>query len=60
MECDMANKHVGSDFDDFLLEEAILEEASATAIKRVIAWQSEQENESAAHHKSCDGCQNEN
>jgi hypothetical protein len=43
MECDMANKHVGSDFDDFLREEAILEEATATAIKRVIAWQIEQE-----------------
>jgi hypothetical protein len=43
MECDMANKHVGSDFDDFLLEEAILEKATATAIKRVIAWQIEQE-----------------
>jgi hypothetical protein len=39
----MANKHVGSDFDDFLLDEAILEEATATAIKRVIAWQIEQE-----------------
>ncbi|WP_186145448.1 XRE family transcriptional regulator [Burkholderia gladioli] len=39
----MANKHVGSDFDDFLLEEAILEEATARAIKRVIAWQIEQE-----------------
>lgn len=39
----MANKHVGSDFDDFLLEEAILEEATAMAIKRVIAWQIEQE-----------------
>lgn len=39
----MANKHVGSDFDDFLREEAILEEATATAIKRVIAWQIEQE-----------------
>ena len=43
MECDMANKHIGSDFDDFLHEEAILEEATATAIKRVIAWQIEQE-----------------
>jgi uncharacterized protein YjgD (DUF1641 family) len=43
MECEMANKHVGSDFDDFLREEAILETASATAIKRVIAWQIDQE-----------------
>lgn len=35
----MAKKHVGSRFDDFLAEEAMLEEATAVAIKRVIAWQ---------------------
>ena len=39
----MANAHIGSNVDDFLAEEAILEEATATAIKRVIAWQIEQE-----------------
>ena len=39
----MSKKHVGSNFDDFLAEEAILEEATATAVKRVIAWQIEQE-----------------
>ena len=39
----MANKHIGSSFDEFLAEEAILEEATATAMKRVIAWQIEQE-----------------
>ena len=39
----MSKKHVGSSFDDFLAEEAILEEATATAVKRVIAWQIEQE-----------------
>jgi predicted XRE-type DNA-binding protein len=39
----MSKKHVGSDFDDFLTEEALLEEATATAVKRVIAWQIEQE-----------------
>ena len=33
------NSHIGSDFDDFLAEEGLLEEASARAIKRVIAWQ---------------------
>lgn len=32
-----ANKHIGSNFDDFLKEEGILEEAQAAAIKRVIA-----------------------
>ena len=39
----MNKKHVGSNFDDFLAEEAMLEEATATAVKRVIAWQIEQE-----------------
>jgi antitoxin HicB len=39
----MTNKHVGSRFDDFLAEEAILEETTAVAIKRVIAWQIAQE-----------------
>ena len=39
----MSKKHVGSDFDDFLAEEARLEQAAATAVKRVIAWQIEQE-----------------
>ncbi|MBZ0087534.1 MAG: helix-turn-helix domain-containing protein [Thermomonas sp.] len=33
------NKHIGSNFDDFLAEEGLLEEANATAAKRVIAWQ---------------------
>ena len=31
------NKHIGSDFDDFLQEEGLLAEAEATAVKRVIA-----------------------
>ena len=35
----MKNKHIGSDFDDFLKEEGIHEEVTAAAIKRVIAWQ---------------------
>jgi len=33
------NLHIGSDFDDFLSEQAMLEEATAVATKRVIAWQ---------------------
>lgn len=33
------NPHIGSDFDAFLEQEGVLEEASALAIKRVIAWQ---------------------
>ena len=38
----MMNKHFGSNFDDFLKEEGVLEEAQATAIKRVIAYQIQQ------------------
>jgi predicted XRE-type DNA-binding protein len=32
-------KHVGSDFEDFLRAEGRLEEATAIALKRVIAWE---------------------
>ena len=39
----MSKKHIGSSFDDFLAEEAMLEETTAVAIKRVIAWQIAQE-----------------
>lgn len=35
----MGKKNIGSSFDDFLKEEAMLEDATAVAIKRVIAWQ---------------------
>lgn len=38
----MAKRHIGSSFDDFLSEEAMLEEVNAVAVKRVIAWQIEQ------------------
>ncbi|MBF0478322.1 MAG: XRE family transcriptional regulator [Candidatus Omnitrophica bacterium] len=34
----MKNKHVGSNFDDFLKQEGILEETTAAATKRVIAY----------------------
>lgn len=33
------NPHIGSDFDDLLTEQGLTEEVSATALKRVIAWQ---------------------
>lgn len=36
------NPHLGSKFNDFLAEEGLLEEVTATAIKRVLAWQIEQ------------------
>ena len=39
----MNDAHVGSSFEDFLAEEGLLDEATAHAIKRVLAWQIEQE-----------------
>ncbi len=38
----MEKKHIGSNFDDFLAEEDLLEQAETVAIKRVIAYQVEQ------------------
>jgi antitoxin HicB len=35
----MSKENIGSRFDDFLNDEALLEEATAIALKRVIAWQ---------------------
>ena len=35
----MGKQNIGSSFDDFLQEEAMLEEVTAVALKRVIAWQ---------------------
>ena len=35
--------HIGRNFDEFLDEEALLEGATAVAIKRVVAWQIERE-----------------
>ena len=43
----MTNKHIGSDFDDFLRDEGILDDAEAVAAKRVIAFQIAREMESA-------------
>lgn len=37
------NKNIGSSFDDFLTEEALIDETTAIAAKRVIAWQIDQE-----------------
>jgi len=39
----MSNKHIGSSLDEYLSEEAMLEEVTAVAVKRVISWQIEQE-----------------
>lgn len=38
----MTSKHIGSTFDDFLKDEGLYEEATAHAVKRVLAWQIEQ------------------
>ncbi len=35
----MNENHIGSNFDDFLSEEGLLEEAEAVAVKRVLAFQ---------------------
>jgi antitoxin HicB len=37
------DKHSGSSFDDFLVEEGYRDEVESAAIKRVLAWQFEQE-----------------
>lgn len=34
-----SKRHIGSSFDDFLAEEGILEQTTAVAQKRVLAWQ---------------------
>ena len=39
----MKNNHIGSSFDDFLQEEGLLAQAEATAVKRIIAYQIEEE-----------------
>ena len=39
----MREQHIGSDFDGFLKQEGLLAECEAGALKRVVAWQLEQE-----------------
>ncbi len=46
------NKHIGSSFRDFLEEDGILDEVEAHAIKRVLAWQIEQEMKAQGLSKS--------
>ncbi len=38
----MESEHIGSNFDDFLAEEGLLEQTETVAVKRVIAYQIEQ------------------
>ncbi len=39
------NPHIGTSFDDFLESEKMLDACSAVAVKRVLAWQLQQEME---------------
>ncbi len=39
----MKREHLGSDFDDFLKQDGLLAACEAGALKRVVAWQIEQE-----------------
>jgi antitoxin HicB len=48
----MNEKHIGSDFDDFMHDEGLLEDAQATAAKRVIAFQIAREMETRKLSKS--------
>ena len=48
----MDKQHIGGDFDDFLRKEHLLEDAEATAAKRVIAFQIAQEMKRARLTKS--------
>ncbi len=48
----MSKEHIGGDFDDFLRDERLLDDAKATAAKRVIAFQIEREMKRAHLTKS--------
>lgn len=48
----MKKEHLGGDFDSFLEAEGALDEATAVAVKRVIAWQIEQEMKAQALTKT--------
>jgi antitoxin HicB len=39
----MKQEQIGSDFDDFLKQDGLLAECEAGALKRVVAWQIQQE-----------------
>ncbi len=39
----MKREHIGSNFDTFLKQDGLLAECEAGALKRVVAWQVEQE-----------------
>jgi antitoxin HicB len=39
----MKKAHIGSNFDDFLQQDGLLAECEASALRRVVTWQIEQE-----------------
>lgn len=47
-----ANQHIGSSFDDFLAEDRLLADVERVALKRVIAFQLEQEMRRTGLNKS--------
>ncbi|THF68430.1 Fis family transcriptional regulator [Deinococcus sp. Arct2-2] len=47
-----SNQHIGSDFDAFLAEDGLLVEVEAVALKRVIAFQVQQEMQRAGLSKT--------
>lgn len=47
-----SNPHIGSDFDDFLREEGVYDDAEAIAVKRVLAHQLERSMQKAQLTKS--------
>jgi hypothetical protein len=54
VEKNMSKKNIGSSFDDFLSESTMLDEATAVAVKRVIAWQIEQDHDGKEDtHQPC-------
>jgi hypothetical protein len=48
----MTQENLGSDFDDFLFEEGLLESTTAVAVKRVVAYQIERKMSEAKLTKS--------
>ncbi len=46
------NPHIGSDFDDFLAEEGMLDDAELVALKRVLAYQIEERMKAKAMTKA--------
>jgi len=48
----MSKKNIGSSFDEFLSENAMLDEATAVAVNRIAAWQTEQKMKAQNRNKT--------